>query len=215
MKKRKAIGFDFDGVLVDSPMKKKRIFEDLMEKEFGIPKAKSRQAFLRGDGLSRKKRFEICLGHALSEKDAEKLSLKYQNMIRKEKFNLIPGTEAALKKAKKDFIIFSASGVPTKYLREALRKAGVFSYFDSCLGGEKKEIIKREIKRFKLEASDVFIVGDAINDMKVARSLKAHAIGVYRNINHRRKLIEAGAEKTIPNLKNLLKAINRISIKRQ
>ena len=127
MKKRKAIGFDFDGVLVDSPMKKKRIFEDLMEKEFGIPKAKSRQAFVRGDGLSRKKRFEICLGHALSEKDAEKLSLKYQNMIRKEKFNLIPGTEAALKKAKKDFIIFSASGVPTKYLREALRKAGVFS----------------------------------------------------------------------------------------
>jgi len=96
-----------------------------------------------------------------------------------------------------------------------LKKAKIDGYFS--VGGFESDginrtnlvklAIKRASNKFKIKLTDIFLVGDAPQDMQAGKQAQVKTVGVTTGIYSREELKRAGADYVITNLKGLLKIL--------
>lgn len=145
----------------------------------------------------------------------------FNKIIDKEEIILLEGAKDLLKELKKDNILMGlATGNLESIARLKMKRIGIIDYFK--VGGfgsddiDRAKLVKLAIKRAKENfnfkfSKNVFLIGDAPQDMKAGKEVGVKTIGVTTGIYSEKQLTEAGADFVVENLKNkkeILKIIN-------
>lgn len=212
---KKALIFDFDGVIINSVKIKDDAFKQIVK---GYPRKVKNLFFKyhrRNLGKSRYIKFEYLLKTLIKKKykkkDIENLSIRFNKIILNKiiQLKLNSGVIRFLKKNKSIFQYFISSGTPEKELQYIIKKKGIESFFSKIYGSpkEKFEHIREIIKLFNLKKKDIVFVGDGLSDLEAASKMKLNFIQVgnnfkYKNVKYKIKYFHQ-LEKLI-NSKNIL-----------
>ena len=186
---RKAIIFDFDGVIINSVKIKDNAFKQVVK---NYPK-KVKNLFFKYHrknlGKSRYMKFEYLLKTLIKEKykkkDIEDLSNKFNKIILNKiiRLKLNRGVLSFLKKNKSKFKYFISSGTPEKELKYIIKNKGIEKFFSKIYGSpkEKYKHIEEIVKTFNLKKKNIVFVGDGLSDLKAAKKMKLNFIQVGNN----------------------------------
>jgi len=187
---KKAIFFDFDGVILDSLDVRewgfRYIFSDqdpkLVQKLIDFHKANG--------GISRfyKIRYfhEVLLGSKISKEEVNSFAeLFSKNMIPKlnNPSRLIMDTIGFIKENFRNYNMYIVSGSEQEELRWLCEKLNLIKYFHSVVGSPtpKYELVKNIIQTHQYETNSCILIGDSINDYDAAVTNGIEFIG-YNNL---------------------------------
>jgi HAD superfamily hydrolase (TIGR01549 family) len=187
--KKKAIIFDFDGVIIDSVNIKDKAFKEIVKDNT----KKIRDSFFRYHkknlGISRQVKFKYLLKNLLKKKftknNIDMLSKVFNELILKKilrlKFN--SGVLKFFNRNKKKYLFFISSGTPQKELDYILKKKKINKYFKNIYGSPKSktEHIKKIIKNHKLLKKNIIFIGDGESDLKAAFKANVEFIQFGKN----------------------------------
>ncbi len=192
----KCVVFDFDGVLVDTNLIKRKAYFDIFL-NFGDVE-ETIDSIISNDPYSNRyiiigriiKRLEeigkIHVGDRF-ETLVNEFALKYNNIC--ESFAStcfeIPGASLVLKELSEKYRIYVNSLTPEEPLERIIFRRGWKNYFNGIYGGSKtkKENLKKILEREKISATESVFVGDKENDLEAAMKVGCHFIGVKNKFN--------------------------------
>ncbi len=179
----KAIVFDFDGVLLESPHVKTEAFRKLFSR--WPDKADEGVAFhLKNMGISRYIKFKHFYEKIIRERYSEEIGLKLGSEfsdIVLDKIKIAPfvkGAEPFLNNFHSKYRFYIASGTPDEELCEIASHKGINKYFDGIFGSSltKAEIINNILGAESLKNNMVIFVGDAASDKEAAEDTGVHFV---------------------------------------
>jgi HAD superfamily hydrolase (TIGR01509 family) len=183
---RRAVFFDFDGVIVDSVDVKTKAFCSLYQDYGPEIVAKVEAYHLANGGLSRFHKFahfqkEFVHGPSDPETIAtlsERFSCKVKNLVIAAPE--IPGARTTLERLKGRLPLFLVSATPEPELRDIVEARKLISYFNSVHGAPhgKAEIVAQLLTRHRLQAASCVFIGDAMADLEAARRNGVSFIGI-------------------------------------
>ncbi len=210
----KAVGFDFDGTLVNSLGEKVKNAGIVYSQEFGVDPKNVETSYKKYSGVSRRFLFdkiaEQTINRKLSEEEYNRLSNKFDKLnssvIVPER--LYPDTVKVLVEQKnKGRILYISSSVPHSVLNESAASVGISKYFNEIMGlgfqgtkgvGHTKYIIKK----YGLTKEEIVFVGDELPDIDLSKEAGIRVISVTNTLTSE-ELINRGAYKTISKLSEL------------
>ena len=181
---------DFDGVILDSVDIKTRAFRELFK---GYSDQVLRQVMdyhrLHG-GISRVEKIRHAhaefIGNPLSEADLAAWSTRFSDLVMEKVVatEWIAGARDFLEQAYRDLPLFVVSGTPEAELAEVIRRRDMGHYFTEVCGSpvRKPQHVNRIIKRYGLNRSQCFFVGDALTDYDAARETGVQFIGIQGEV---------------------------------
>lgn len=205
---KKAIIFDFDGVLIDSVNIKSEAFKEIVKNKNETIKKKFIQYHHKNLGISRKIKFKYLLKKLLKKKninqDIDSLSKKFNklilNKILKKKLN--KGVIRFLEKYKKKYSFFISSGTPQEELNLILKEKKIDSYFDKIYGSPqtKNFHIKKIFKDYKFSKKNLIFVGDGESDFIAALKSNIKFVQIGNNFISKKKNLKIDQFHEIENL---------------
>ncbi|MBI2666023.1 HAD family hydrolase [Candidatus Woesearchaeota archaeon] len=198
----KAIGFDFDGTLIESEEEKMQEMAEMFRKKFGVHKGfHNAYIEIRKIALNRKQKIKKIFQNLLQrEPTGKELKLlqdhfgkHYQRRL--QTCPLFQCHQLVKELRKQVKFLFLLSLEEKKEVQQVARHCGIAQYFDEILGGPKGKVehLLHIVKKHHLKPSEVMYVGDSHSD--VAASKKA---GI--------KVILVGKKRTYEQLKDDLQA---------
>lgn len=172
-----AIVFDFDGTLMESADIKADAFVQLF-RNYPQHQDKILKYHLAHAGVSRYVKFrEIyrnILRQPLAAYEEERLGEMFRQLInaKMSACPLVPGVQAFLGTASRQFKCFIASGAPEGELRPLIEERGLRRYFEGIHGSpqSKREILHMILRQYSLVPSQVLSIGDALSDLDAAQA---------------------------------------------
>ena len=172
-----AVGFDFDGVLVESTEMKTRAYAQLFKDEDQKTIERIVQCHLSYEGISRFEKIKIIyqdiLKRSLSKKKFQVLCEKFSALVVNEVIDApwVAGAKEFLMAKKDSYFFFVASGTPQEELKEIIHRRGMTNFFDEIFGSpsQKDELIRRIIKKYAFLPSEIAFIGDAESDWEAAQ----------------------------------------------
>jgi len=202
----KAIGFDFDGTIIDIEKQKSRAFGIILNKYWGVNAERAAKYWIDTAGKSRRSKFDYFFREKykkeLADKEYKKIERVFSNKLKNDfypKVKFIEGALELLKFCRSNFdVVFCSSGVPEKELKYLVKLTKADKYFDRIYGSSnkyksKEDHFKEILNEFK--PGLIVFVGDGFEDMWVGRKYGAITIGVTSH-QSKKKLIQAGANYT-------------------
>lgn len=212
----KLIMFDLDGTLVDSVPDLTSAVNGVF-RDMGLPEVE--EANVRswvGNGAEMLLR--RALAHVLVDAEPAFFEQAFTRFLSAyghcltDKSKLYPGVLEALEELEKSNVAMGViTNKPIAFTLSMLSELGLSHFFSEVLGGDslvrKKPDplpLKTMMSRFGLQAKHVLMVGDSSNDIVAAKSAGCAVVAVSYGYNHGENIYEAGADKVISSLKELL-----------
>ena len=175
LNKYSVIFWDFDGVIKDSLQIKTTAFYNLFL-EFGLTLAKKvKNHHIQNSGISRYVKIPIYLRWAKQDTSNTNINYycdKFSSIVCKGVINSdwVDGVEKLIrnKPKKQKYILVSAT--PQNEIEIILNKIKISKFFEKIYGSpnDKSDVIKKEIKDYKLATSNFLMIGDAKSDYDAA-----------------------------------------------
>jgi|SRR3989344_2149342 len=211
LKKYKAILFDLDGTLIDSLPWHVRAFHEILEERNIRIKREKLQAYM---GKPTQIIFkELKNKHIIKEnlsKLREDRRYHYFSLVGKREL-LFPNTIQILKRLKKEYKIGLVTSSSNLIYKHSTPKE-LQDLFETTItidnvkhGKPNSEPLIKAARQLKLNPKECAYVGDAIFDMQAAKKSGMFAIGITTGYTNAQQLKNAGANKVIKNLKELIK----------
>lgn len=202
----KLIVFDFDGTIAKTTKYAKKVFEKFTKKEINAKKYFGPPTRIVIRNLIKDYKLDIS-----EEKFFSEWHKKYLSYVSKKKLinkSTIKTIEALKKRGYKLAIITSSK----RYNVNLLMPKKLASCFDVIMGSEdykngkpNPEPLNLLLKKLKIKKTNCVYVGDNIVDMYLAKNAGVKSIGKEDFLYTEKELNRAGADKTIKNIKDLLK----------
>ena len=183
---KKAVVFDFDGVLLESSGIKTWAFGELYKKYGKEVQDKVLKYQIDNGGVNRADKFryfhEVILNLEISSNEINSLSNKFRELII-EKLKLAPlalfSPEVLSMLKKKEFLLYCVSASPVTELAEILEYKNLRNYFIKIYGGgaSKEENFELLSLEEKLDFSDMVYVGDSEIDLISSKSKNIDFVG--------------------------------------
>jgi len=181
---KKAIVFDFDGVILESMDVKTRAFRDLFQ-DYPEHDNEIVRFHLDNGGMSRFEKFRIIyrdiLSLPLSEGEFDRLSRKFSQLVVEDVLRcpFVPGAREFLLKYSRQYDLFVASGTPESELIGIVSHRNLNGLFRQVFGSpkEKSQILKDIIADNDCVAEHTFFIGDSRNDYLAALEASMPFVG--------------------------------------
>lgn len=187
VQKKKALIFDFDGVLADSVEVKTAAFAELY-KPYGQTVMKQVIDHHRANGgMSRFEKFRHYhpefLGKEINDEKVDRLSREFSIMVVNKVINSpeIPGATGFLEKYCKEKICCVNSGTPEVEIREIVRKRRWDHFFQKVYGSPETKFnnLNKIVEAYSgLNENDFLFFGDALSDLNAAVKAGIDFIGI-------------------------------------
>ena len=183
---KKALVFDFDGVILDSNHIKDETFL-ILYKKYGKKFSNYVLNHHKNNrGISRFEKFKIyhkiLFGNNIKKKEIEKLNQSMNSIIinRMIKTKFIYGVKNFLKNYHKIYDCFIISASPEGELKEICDKKKISNYFIKIYGSpdNKFKNLNKLIKTYKYKRKEILYLGDSNNDYFFAKKSKISFINV-------------------------------------
>ncbi|MFH0978659.1 MAG: HAD hydrolase-like protein [Candidatus Woesearchaeota archaeon] len=204
-----AVGFDWDGTLIDTLEDKIKNGALVFHEALGADIGKSMRAYQEHSGIPRQDLYnEIALftiGRNLTKDEYSCLSwqVSARNYFAAKKAEFFPEAISTVKKLREEGrIVYVSSSVPQNELDAVIHTHKIKEFFNERLGsgsrtGNKGIGHTRFIREnYGLDSQPIVFVGDERPDMELAREAGILPIGITNTIS-REDLIKAGAVDTI------------------
>lgn len=172
---KKAIVFDFDGVILESMDVKTRAFRDLFNDR---PQHQDQivRFHLDNGGMSRFEKFRIIyrdiLKVPLSEEEFERLTGEFSQLVLEEVLRcpFVPGAQEFLKRYHERYALFVASGTPESELRLIVGERNLSGFFRQVFGSPrtKSQLLEDIIVSNSYSPDEAVFIGDSKNDYSAA-----------------------------------------------
>ena len=174
---KKIIFWDFDGVIKESVEIKTLAFVKIF-KSYNIDVKYIKEYHENNGGINRYDKFKHYLKKSntrINKKLLDNLSNKFNKIVESKivKSKFVPGIKKVFKN-KKDKIFILTTATPQYEIENILKKISFYDYFDEIYGypNMKYIIVKKTIKKFKINRKNFLYVGDAETDYKAASKNK-------------------------------------------
>ena len=177
LEKYRVILWDFDGVIIDSNEVRELGFTESLS-EFSSQQVEQLLEYHRiNGGLSRYNKFryffEEILGETVTEKVVQDFARKFSQVVLNRLINpslLLSDSIAFISEFHSRIQMHVVSGSDGEELRQICSALGISKYFRSINGSPtpKIELVSNLLQSYELEASDVCLIGDSINDYEAA-----------------------------------------------
>lgn len=216
----KAIGFDFDGVILDSEPFKAKAFADLLYRRFQFRPERAQVIWTINAGLSRLDKFQIAyeeifhrslpltVYHQLEREFSRSLMADYRRARVSRDIKRV----LAYSRDHFDFC-FVSTGMPQDEVSMLVHMYDIESFFDEILGTGNQYLSKLQhfhhIQTNKKPTGWVF-VADGVEDMKIAKMFGGIAVGV-EGLFSVDALARSGADMVCAR-ENLLKTLQEVRL---
>ena len=213
MNKIKAVIFDYDGVIAESVNVKTDAFAELY-KPYGtdiVQKViKHHEA---NGGVSRFEKFKIYhknyLKEDITQLEIDVLASKFSNFVLQKVIDspYVTGVYDFISSNYKNYDFHISTGTPSDEIETILKQKSLRKFFNEVYGSpEKKDShVKKILKKYSYNKSEVVFIGDALSDRDAARKNDIYFVGRYTTVKEIKK------EKLLINdfseIKNILKKI--------
>jgi len=179
MTKKKLIAFDYDGVLVDSSEINLIAWNHTFQ-EFGLDMQITQEHLKHAENMT----FQtLCSMAGIPQEKIERFRHKVveyliANELEPPFFSKIVDL---IPKLFNDYQLAIVTGNNNENVKRVLKNAGIEKYFSYFLGGEsetKAQKLNSLAEQQKLEKSSIYMIGDAISDIRQAKIAGVHAIAV-------------------------------------
>jgi len=223
----KLVLFDIDNTLIKSSRGHKAAFSIAFKKIYGIDASIN---IIQYSGMTDQQIiFEVLKLKGLDEEKIQsKLNLCIKEMINAWKslndneIFILPGVHKLLEILfKEHFLLGLVTGNLEAIARDKMKRLGINHFFKvGGFGSEhinRTELVKIAINKAQsnfnfILSNNVYLFGDAPQDMRAAREAEIIAIGVTTGIYTKKQLEDAGADMVIDDFTNTEKILNDISI---
>lgn len=206
----KAVIFDLDGLLIASEDLWQKTDTEFLRRRDIIYDPKTRSK-IRGTGQREaieiyKKEFGI-KGEVKNLID-ERRNIFYS--LAKAKLNLLPGVGRLIEELHlKDYILAVATGGHTKEkIKEILNQFGLSNYFSLLISSDEvkhgkpaPDVYLATATRLGVQPLNCLVLEDAVNGVLAAKAAGMKVFGVNKDLEIRRQLKEAGADRIFTDLK--------------
>jgi len=212
-----AIGFDFDDTLILSEKEKADIIGEIFLKKYGVKRGvKTKYRALLGR-MNREAKLKRLLKDVLNKNPTKKELKEVNALFSKgytEKLSTCPlvACISDLKRIRKRAkFMFLLSLENKKEVIAVAKHCGIAKYFDEILGGPKSKVMnfKHVINKHGISPKESVYIGDSTGDVKKAKKLQFHFIGVNRSAKKRTLLTKLGADYTFKNLCGINPLLNQ------
>ena len=213
MNKIKAVIFDYDGVIAESVNVKTDAFAELY-KPYGtdiVQKViKHHEA---NGGVSRFEKFKIYhknyLKEDITQLEIDVLASKFSNFVLQKVIDspYVTGVYDFISSNHKNYDFHISTGTPSDEIETILKQKSLRKFFNEVYGSpEKKDShVKKILKKYSYNKSEVVFIGDALSDRDAARKNDIYFVGRYTTVKEIKK------EKLLINdfseIENILKKI--------
>ena len=221
----KAVVFDLDGTLAEFNVDYRTVRAEVMQflSHQGLPASifsihesifemlKKSKVYMRNNGKNEQE-FAALQQHALS------IALKHELKAARET-TLLPGVTEMLKALRQmglKLAIFTINGEKSANL--ILERFRLKPFFEAVITREAVAKVKPDpahlaaaLRSLNVTAEETVVIGDGVTDMKSAKALSAHAIGLITDEQGASKLNHAGATYTIKSITEAPILIREIS----
>lgn len=183
----KAIIFDFDGIVLESLDIKTEAFAD-MYKPYGEEVAKNVVAHHEANGgMSRFEKFKFYhnsyLNQVINDQQIKSLASRFSELALAKVLNaqFVPGVFEFISNYSNTYDFFISTGTPHDEIEVILEKRDLRKFFKEVYGSPEKktEHVKRIMKNYLYNPSEVVFIGDATADRDAAQNNKINFIGRY------------------------------------
>ncbi len=219
-----AIGFDWDGTLVDSMIDKAKYFADSIIEFYPEVKENKKDieiSFLQNGGRLRNIQLQIIQKmyniKSLSNDEYEKWSELFTSLYIDKKLPLFDDTIKVLEKLEKKYKLFLSSSVPHDHLNKTLKLYPITQYFELILGTKDNGKFKKGVphltyvsKKLGIPLEKISFIGDGYPDVVGANESGCFSIGKFdsRIPGSRERLEEKNPKIIIEKLEELLAYFN-------
>lgn len=217
----KAIGFDWDGTLVDSMKIKSEAFADSVVGFYpNLINHKNKIADIYISSRGNPRSYQLGLIQKkynlsqLDKEDFKRWSAVFNSLYIDKKIPLFSDAEKTLDQLKnRGYKLFLCSSVPQVFLDKTLQLYSIRSYFQYILGLSHDGKFRKGpphlayiTKEMKVPQSEIAFIGDSGDDVKGAKEAGCFSIGKIdrRNLNAKREIEESRPNLTIEKLEELL-----------
>lgn len=195
MNKIKAIIFDYDGVIAESVNVKTEAFAELY-KSYGTDIVKKVIDHHKANGgVSRFEKFKIYhkifLKKDIDQFEIDTLAKKFSNLVLQKVIDspYVKGVYDFISSNYQNYDFHISTGTPSNEIETILKKKSLRFFFNEVCGSpEKKDLhVKRILKKYNYNNSEVVFIGDAISDRDAARSNNIFFIGRYTTVKEIKK----------------------------
>ena len=173
----RALLLDFDGVVLESVAIKTDAFRELFKAYPRHVKAIV-DHHLKNGGVNRYKKFEhiyrSILRRPLTAETKRKLAARFASIVRRKvlKCRPVPGAYKLLRALQDRIPVSVASATPAKELTGIVRLRGLRPYLAHVFGHpiSKRQAIRKVLRRYGLQRSELLFVGDSAADWQAARA---------------------------------------------
>ncbi len=186
MKLKRAIIYDFDGVVCDSVNVKTEAFAE-MYKPYGdhIVRQVVNYHLLNG-GVSRLEKFKYFhdkfLGIEIDQAKVHQMAEQFASLVMHKVIisEFIPGSFEFIKSRSENYLQFICTGTPESEILEILRQRNLSSFFNGIYGSPEKKagIIKRIASEFNLSSEEMIFFGDSMTDYDAALEMGVDFLGI-------------------------------------
>ena len=213
MNKIKAIIFDYDGVIAESVNVKTDAFAELY-KPYGMDIVqKVIKHHEANGGVSRFEKFKIYhknyLREDINQLEIDVLANKFSNLVLQKVIDspYVTGVYDFISSNHKNYDFHISTGTPSDEIETILKQKSLRKFFNEVYGSpEKKDShVKKILKKYSYNKSEVVFIGDALSDRDAARKNDIYFVGRYTTVKEIKK------EKLLINdfseIENILKKI--------
>jgi len=176
---KKALIFDFDGVIADSISVKTDAFREIYSKYGEKVEAKVVRHHLKNGGMSRYKKIDYYQNNYLGQKLNQDQLISYCDKFSKLVINkvinapLVSGIESFLNENYKLYKLFISTGTPEDEIKKIAFEKNLNKFFINIYGSpdNKKDHIEKIFKDYKILYSNMIFIGDSITDYNAAQKM--------------------------------------------
>lgn len=214
------IVFDFDGTIIDSNQIKYDAFFQIfpsnektkmvIKKILDTYREKSRYFIIRQILVELYKRKFLKISKL--ENGVSSYAGRYNAIVEKRSIvcNEIKGARKSLEELSKSYNLYINSTTPLNSLKRILTQRLMSNYFKGVYGGPKSKLqnLLNILKKEKIPAKKILIVGDGKSDLELARKVGCHFIGLRNMFNN----FDGSSFKILDDLTNLQNSIDELNL---
>jgi len=214
MKKVKYIFFDFDGTISDAKKLVYDVLVDVLDRmEFRFSKIKVRK--LMGSHMD-----EILKGVGIDEGLVNDIRKKfYQMLVRRsnlEKLKLCCDVKPLYELKKKGYRLVVVSNGHSVFLNSSIKKLGLDDLFYATYGADKfsskDELLKKLIKKYKLDGNKGLYIGDRFSDIDYAHLAHMSAVAIHNKCSWstKKEIMSENPEYIIHDFEDLKELVEKL-----